>query len=126
MAYYKEYNSRNDNNQDKPPFSWVLVLFLFIAGAWPVALIFLMINLSQTSKARQVNKNFRTQWHGNTYRGSFNNANSNSAETPDANALRVLERARSLKNSKRISTLLLVACGVFLLFAAPPCIVSFP
>lgn len=119
MAYYKEYNSRNDNNQDKPPFSWVMVLFLFIAGAWPVALIFLMINLSQTSKARQVNKNFRTQWQGNTYRGSFNNANSNSTETPDANALRILKRARSLKNSNHISTLLLVACGVFLLFAAP-------
>ncbi len=126
MAYYKEYNSRNNNNPDKPPFHWWFIVFLMIMGAWPIALVFLIVNLSTMGTLRKPNIKFPTPWRSSTYRSSSqsNAADFSAAEptpstdVPDSDP-RCKERAASLKRSKLFSTGLMLGAIIFAVMGAP-------
>lgn len=126
MAFYKVYNNKNNNNNGNP-FHWFLVFFLFMIGAWPIALVLAFGNLgpmleqfANRSRAKQKYNGYRgTSQQGQT---DFSDTNSADATQTDKKGTLDQERARSLKNRKILSTVFLILGALIAATGLPNCI----
>ncbi len=124
MAFYKVYN--DNNNDNKGPFNWFLVLFMFIIGAWPIALMLTLGNLAPMLE-RLVNRT-RTQQNGNSHRGTYHQGQASFSGAASADMAQAgkkenidQEHARSLKNRKVLSSIFLILGALIAVTALPHC-----
>lgn len=122
MAFYKVYN--DNNNDNKGPFNWFLVLFMFMIGAWPIALMLAFGNLAPMLE--QLANRTKAQQNGNGYRGTYHQGQTSFSDTDSADGAQAdkkenidQERTRSLKNRKILSSVFLIL-GAFLAVTALP------
>lgn len=125
MAFYKVYNDNNNDN-NKGPFNWFLVLFMFMIGAWPIALMLAFGNLAPMLERRANRTN--AQQNGNGYRGTYHQGQTSFSDTDSADGAQAdkkenidQERARSLKNRKLLSSVFLILGAFLAVTAAPHC-----
>lgn len=126
MAFYKVYNDNNNDN-NKGPFNWFLVLFMFLIGAWPIALMLFFGNLApiladRMNRAKSIRKD-RNGYRGTYTQGQIDFSDPDSTNDPQTQEEKEetfrQERARSLKTHKILSS-------VFLILGACIAAVSFP